>query len=262
MWLSQTKLSIEKKISGLNVKDSWPKIKARSGCPCKLRLHVADPRRMQSNLLMNPQPIHHAGTHCMWIVCGAWLGACSAGVHVVDITTVSMTAVPVLKALVRCGGVILTLACCPWLWIRRLLISPVVATTVIPFESSQSMPTVGNTTLMPSCVVGWGQLLLWRQAVLCNVLSWLCIDLIVLPCNLIDSWVVEYVAPKFRIDSPYETTESSLLVAAIPYLYWLAGTGVWLTRVIFAAQNFLKESKVLTILGWMTVRLRGATYTI
>ncbi len=51
------------------------------------------------------------------------------------------------------------------------------------------------------------------------VLSWLCIAAIVVPCNFIDSWVAAYAAPKFEMVSPYETTESSLLVAAIPYLY-------------------------------------------
>ncbi len=46
-------------------------------------------------------------------------------------------------------------------------------------------------------------------------LSWLCIAAIIVPCDFTDSWVVAYAAPKFAIDLPYETTKSSLLVAAI-----------------------------------------------
>ncbi len=47
-------------------------------------------------------------------------------------------------------------------------------------------------------------------------LSWLCINVIVVPSNLTESWVAAYAAPKFAIDSQYKTTELRLLVAAIP----------------------------------------------
>ena len=50
-------------------------------------------------------------------------------------------------------------------------------------------------------------------------LSWLCIATIVVPCYFTDSWVAAYVALKFKMVSPYETTKLSLLVAAIPYPY-------------------------------------------
>jgi hypothetical protein len=48
------------------------------------------------------------------------------------------------------------------------------------------------------------------------VLSWLCIAAIVVPCDFTDSWVAAYAAPKFEMVSPYETTESLLLLVAIP----------------------------------------------
>ncbi len=42
----------------------------------------------------------------------------------------------------------------------------------------------------------------------------------------------------------------------------LRGTAVWLIRVIFAAQNVLKELKLLTILGWMALHAIHALYSL
>ncbi len=40
-----------------------------------------------------------------------------------------------------------------------------------------------------------------------------------MPCNLTDSWVAAYTAPKFEMVSPYEMTELSLLVPPILHPY-------------------------------------------
>ncbi len=49
----------------------------------------------------------------------------------------------------------------------------------------------------------------------CIACSWVCINAIVVPWVLTDSWVAAYAAPKFAIDSLYNATVSSSLTAAI-----------------------------------------------
>jgi hypothetical protein len=92
------------------------------------------------------QPIHHVGPCCVWNVHGAQFGARPAGVPIVNIATVSVAVVPVFEALVWCGGIIWTLACCTRLWIRCLLKAPAAAAAVaaIPVALSQSAPTGGS----------------------------------------------------------------------------------------------------------------------
>ncbi len=64
---------------------------------------------------------------------------------------------------------------------------------------------------------GGGGLLLQAHAVLVRITcSWVCINAIVVPWVLTNSWVSAYAAPKFAMDLPYNATVSSLLTAAIP----------------------------------------------
>jgi hypothetical protein len=119
----------------------------------------------RQNCLVEPrgQPIHHVGPSHVWIVHRARFGAHPAGVPVVDVATVSVAVVPVFKMLVQHGGIIQTLACCSWQWIRRLLVATtaaVAAATAVFVVSSQSMPIVGSAILLLSRVVSWGCLLL------------------------------------------------------------------------------------------------------
>ncbi len=102
------------------------------------------------------QPVHHVGPCCMWIVRGARFGARPAGVPAVDVATMSVAVVPVFEALLQRGGVVRTLGCRSWLWIRQLLVVAAAAAAAIPVASSQTTPIVGSTMLLLSHVVGQG----------------------------------------------------------------------------------------------------------
>ncbi len=119
--------------------------------------------RPKVELLVEPrgQPVHHVGPHLVWFVYGAWFGASPVGVLFVDVTAVSVAVIPVFEALVQCGGVIRTLARHSWLWICQVLVATAAAAaTTVPVASSQSTLIVESATLLLSCKVGRGCLLL------------------------------------------------------------------------------------------------------